>query len=78
VIADAITNMSTAAAPSVHERAIKVLTENYSGCLSDMDMVSAYTLMTDKSKAAVFVALPANHCRKLWLLKQIGANISDS
>jgi hypothetical protein len=24
------------------------------------------------------VALPANHCRKLWLLKQIGANISDS
>jgi hypothetical protein len=76
-IASAIEQLSTSVAPTVHERAISVLTENYCNCLTDMQMVQAYSLMTDKAKAAIFVAMPANRCRKLWLFNEIGAEMSQ-
>lgn len=76
-IANAIQQLSTVTLPSVHERAISVLTDHYSDCLTDLQMVDAYSLMTEKSKAAVFVAMPPNRCRQLWLLKQIGVDVSE-
>ena len=70
-IADAIDNLTNKKIETVHERAIKLLNEVYENELDDDQMLAAYSLMTDKAKAAVFVALPATHRRKLWLLGQI-------
>jgi hypothetical protein len=76
-IADAIQSIATAVIPSVHERAIEALNQHYSTCLTDLQMVQAYSLMADKSKASVFVAMPTNRCRKLWLYGEIGAEIGN-
>ena len=76
-LAHAIHALSTTVAPTVHERAIEALNEHYANCLTDLQMVQAYSLMTNKAKAAVFVAMPPNRCRKLWLYSEIGADISN-
>ena len=70
-IADALDSLATRSAPTVHERAIHVLTRCYTGIITDDEMVQAYELMTNKAKAAVFVAMPEGNCRDKWLKSQI-------
>ena len=75
-IADSIEYMTTAVPQTVHGEAIKILSEQCHSFLTDSQMIDAYKIMVDKAKSSVFIKMPANRCRKLWLLMEIGADIT--
>jgi len=52
------------------EKAIHVLTEQYSSVLTDEEMVAAYSVMENEVKAKMFCAMPSGNPRNLWLKKQ--------
>jgi len=65
-------NRSIEARKSNIVKAIEILASQYQERLSEDDFGVATDLLTDESKAAVFVTLPSINLKDKWLVRQTG------
>lgn len=73
-ITKALEDKQANAGLSVASKAIVILEDAYSGVLSKEDMATAFDVMLDEKKAAIFSAMKDGETRTMWLKRHIDAH----